>query len=54
MRPEEMTQHIRQLHPDGMVIEALQHFAATSGRDLIAIVSADARGNYRNFREAHT
>jgi hypothetical protein len=45
MRPEEMTQHIREIHPDGMVIEALQHFAATSGRDLIAIVSADARGN---------
>lgn len=45
MRPEEMTQHIRQIHPDGMVIEALQHFAATSGRDLIAFVSADARGN---------
>lgn len=45
MRPEEMTQHMRQIHPDGMVIEALRHFAATSGRDLIAIVSADARGN---------
>ena len=45
MRPEEMTQHIRQIHPDGMVIEALQHFAVTSGRDLIAIVSADARGS---------
>jgi hypothetical protein len=45
MRPEELTQHIRQLHPDGMVIEALQHFAATGGRDLIAVVSVDARGN---------
>jgi Ankyrin repeats (3 copies) len=45
MRTEEMPQHIREIHPDGMVIEALQHFAATSGRDLIAIVSADARGN---------
>ena len=45
MRSEEMTQHIREIHPDGIVIEALQHFAATSGRDLIAIVSADARGN---------
>ncbi|MCX6631385.1 MAG: ankyrin repeat domain-containing protein [Candidatus Solibacter sp.] len=44
MRPEEMTQHIRQIHPDGMVIEALQYFAAASGRDLIAFVSADARG----------
>ena len=45
MRPEEMTQHIRQIHPDGMVIEALRHFAVSSGHDLIAIVSADARGN---------
>jgi ankyrin repeat protein len=45
MRPEEMTQHMRQIHPDGIVIEALQHFAATSGRDLIALVSVDARGN---------
>jgi hypothetical protein len=45
MRPEEMNQHIREIHPDGIVIEALQHFAATSGRDLIAFVSADARGN---------
>jgi hypothetical protein len=45
MRPEEMTQHMREIHPDGMVIEALRHYAATSGRDLIAIVSADARGN---------
>jgi hypothetical protein len=45
MRPEEMTQHIREIHPDGMVIEALQHFAFTPGRDLVAIVSVDARGN---------
>ena len=45
MRPEELTQHMRQIHPDGMAIEAFQHYAATSGRDLIAIVSADARGN---------
>jgi hypothetical protein len=45
MRPEEMTQHIREIHPDGIVIDAFRHFAATSGRDLIAIVSTDARGN---------
>jgi hypothetical protein len=45
MRSGELTQHLRELHPDGMVIEALQHFAPTSGRDLIAFVSADARGN---------
>ncbi len=45
MRPEDMTQHIREIHPDGLVIEALQHFATSPGRDLIAIVSVDARGN---------
>ena len=40
-----MTQHMREVHPDGIVIAAVQHFAASNGRDLIAIVSADARGN---------
>jgi hypothetical protein len=45
MRTDEMTQNMRDIHPDGMVIEALRHYAATSGRDLIAVVSADARGN---------
>src|SRR5437763_780806 len=45
LRPDEMTQHMRQLHPDGLVIQALQHYAATSGRDLNALVSADARGS---------
>lgn len=45
MRSEELKQHLRELHPDGIVIEALQHFAPASGRDLIAFVSADARGN---------
>jgi len=44
MGPEDLMQHMRQLHPDGMVIEALQHFAIKSGRDMIAVVSADARG----------
>jgi hypothetical protein len=45
MRPEQLTQQIREIQPDGMVIEALRHYAATSGRDFIAVVSADARGN---------
>jgi hypothetical protein len=45
MRPDEITQRMRDIHPDGMVIEALQHYAATSGRDFIAVVSVDARGN---------
>src|SRR3954452_5858036 len=41
MRPQELTQHMRELHPDGIVIEALQHYAVASGRDMVAIVSAD-------------
>jgi hypothetical protein len=45
MSPEDMMQHMRDLHPDGMVIEALQHYAAANGHDRVAIVSADARGN---------
>ena len=45
MRPEQLTQQIREIQPDGMGIEALRHYAATSGRDFIAVVSADARGN---------
>jgi hypothetical protein len=45
MGPGELTQHIRELHPDGMAVEAFERYAATSGRDLIAVVSADARGN---------
>ena len=45
MGPDDLTQHMRQLHPDGMVIEALRRFAVASGRDMVAIVSEDARGN---------
>lgn len=44
LRPAEMNAHVRELRPDAMVVEALQRFAATSGRDLVAIVRADARG----------
>jgi hypothetical protein len=44
MRPPELVQHLRLLRPDAMVIEALQHFALSSGRDLMVIISADARG----------
>src|SRR4051812_18928378 len=45
MLPAEMTAHVREIRPDALVLEALQRFAATSGRDLIAIVRADARGS---------
>jgi hypothetical protein len=44
MRPADLSQHLRQIRPDALVIEALQHFAQSSGRDLMVIVSADARG----------
>jgi hypothetical protein len=44
LRPADLTGHLREIRPDALVIEALQHYAQTSGRDLMAIVSADARG----------
>ena len=44
MRPAELTQHLRQLRPDAILVQALQHFAQSSGRDLMVIASADARG----------
>jgi hypothetical protein len=44
MRPAELTQHLREIRPDALVIEALQRFAQSSGRDLMVITSADARG----------
>jgi hypothetical protein len=44
MRPAELKDHLRSLRPDAMAVEAFQRFAVTSGRDLIAIVRADARG----------
>ena len=44
MRPAEMTAHVRGLRPDAMVVEAFQHYAVTSGRGLVAVVGADARG----------
>ena len=44
MRPAEIAPHIREIRPDALVIEALQRFAVSSGRDLVAIVRADARG----------
>ena len=44
LRPEELKQHMRQLHPDGFVVEALRQYAVSSGRDMMAIVSTDVRG----------
>lgn len=44
MRPEQLSQHIRELHPDALVVEAFQRFAVTSGHDLIAIVHSDIHG----------
>jgi hypothetical protein len=44
IRPAEIAAHLRDIRPDALVLEALQRYAAASGRDLLAIVRADARG----------
>ena len=44
MRPDELTQHLREIRPDALVIEAFQRFTVVSGRDLVAIVQFDALG----------
>ena len=44
LRPEDLREHLRQIRPDALVIEAFQRFTVTSGRDLIAIVQSDALG----------
>lgn len=44
LRPENLTQYLRQIRPDAMILEAFQRFAAISGRDLIAVVQSDALG----------
>jgi hypothetical protein len=44
MRPEQLAQHIRDIRPDSLVLDAFQHFTAASGRDLIAIVHAAVHG----------
>jgi len=44
MRPEQLSLHIRDLHPDGLVVAALERFAASSGRDLVALVHSHVRG----------
>jgi ankyrin repeat protein len=44
LRPDDLKQQLRDLHPDAMVVEALQRFALAGGRDLMVIISADARG----------
>src|ERR1039458_4636796 len=45
VRPDEIDAHLREVHSDAIVLQAFQHYLAASGRDLIAIGSADARGN---------
>jgi hypothetical protein len=44
MRPEQLSQHLRDLHPDALVVQALQHFAVASGHDLVALVHSDVHG----------
>jgi Ankyrin repeats (3 copies) len=44
MRPEQLAQHLRDIRPDSIVVEAIQRFATASGRDLIAIVHTAVHG----------
>ncbi|MDE3165844.1 MAG: ankyrin repeat domain-containing protein [Acidobacteriota bacterium] len=44
MRPAELLEHVRDLRPDAMVLDALQRYVSASGRDMVAIVRAEARG----------
>jgi hypothetical protein len=45
VRPDDIVSHLREVHADAIVLQAFQNYLAASGRDLIAIASADARGN---------
>ena len=44
LKPEALTQQMRDLRPDVLVLEAFQRFPVAGGRDLIAIVQSDALG----------
>lgn len=44
VRPDAIAAHLRDVHADAIVLEAFQRYFGASGRDLIAIASADARG----------
>jgi hypothetical protein len=45
VRPDDLSAHLREVHADAIVLLAFEHYFSTSGRDLIAIASSDARGN---------
>ena len=45
VRPDDITGHLRDVHADALVLQMFQNYLGTSGRDLLAIASADARGN---------
>jgi hypothetical protein len=44
MRLDRLTQQVSELQPDLLALTAFRRFAATSGKELVEIVSADARG----------
>jgi len=44
LRADQLSQRLRDLHPDGMVVEALEHFAVSAGRDLVAATHTSVRG----------
>src|ERR1035438_9434460 len=44
VRQDDIIPHLREVHADAIMLQAFQRYLAASGRDLIAIASADARG----------
>jgi hypothetical protein len=45
VRPEDLSEHLREVHADAIVLQAFERYFSASGRDLIVIASTDARGN---------
>lgn len=44
LRPADLRDQLRNVHPDALAAAALERYVVTSGRGLIAIVRTDARG----------
>jgi hypothetical protein len=42
LKPEALAREMRQIRPDAMLLEAFRRYAIANGRDLVAIVQADA------------
>jgi len=44
VRSDQVPEHIRDLHPDALVVHAFERFAASSGRDLVAVLHPNMHG----------